>query len=141
MKYLDHKDLVSVGAVDDIGGLARIMSCRMSYLPMKYLGLLLGASFKAKSIWDGISDKMLCRLAGWKRPYLSKGGRLTLIKSSLSNLPTFYLSIFPILVGVANRLEKLQRDFLWGRVGEELKFHLVHRSKICTLISLGRLGV
>jgi hypothetical protein len=35
------------------------------------------------------------------------------IKSTLSNLPTYFLSLFPIPVGVANRLEKFQRDFLW----------------------------
>jgi hypothetical protein len=59
------------------------------------------------------------RLAGWKRLYLSKGCILTLIKSTLSNLPTYYLSLFPIPVGVANRLDKLQRDFLWGGIGDE----------------------
>jgi hypothetical protein len=56
---------------------------------------------------------------------MSKGGRLTLIKSTLSNLPTYFLPLFPILVSVANRLEKLQRDFLWGGLNEEPKFHLV----------------
>lgn len=39
---------------------------------------------------------------------------MTLIKSNLSNPSTCYLSLFPIPMGVANRLEKLQRDFLWG---------------------------
>ena len=48
---------------------------------------------------------MECRLAGWKKLYLSKGGRL--IKSTLSNLPTYYLSSLSILVGGSNRLEKL----------------------------------
>jgi hypothetical protein len=59
---------------------------------------------------------------------------LTLIKSTLSYLLTYYLSIFLILVGVANRLEKLQRDFIWGDIGDEFKFHLVKWLKICTLI-------
>jgi hypothetical protein len=51
---------------------------------MKYLGLPLGASYKNTSIWNGIVEKMEDRLAGWKRLYLSKGGMLTLIKSTFS---------------------------------------------------------
>ena len=34
------------------------------------------------------------RLAGWKRMYLFKGGCLMLMKSTLSNVPTYYLSLF-----------------------------------------------
>jgi len=73
--------------------------------------------------------------------YLSEGERLTLIKSTLSNLPTYYLSLFPILMGVANHLEKFQMDFLWGGIGDEFKFHLVNWSKICTPKVLGGLEV
>jgi hypothetical protein len=94
---------------------------------MKYLDLPLGASYKATSIWNRIVEKMERRLADWKKLYLSKGGRLALIKSTLSNLPTYYLSIFTIPVGVANQIEMLQSDFLWG--GNEFKFHLVNWSR------------
>jgi hypothetical protein len=73
--------------------------------------------------------------------YLSKGGRLTLIKSTLSNLPTYLLSMFPIPLKVANRLEKIQRDFLWGGIGDEAKFHLVKWNRICTPLHSGGLGV
>jgi len=78
---------------------------------MSYLGLLLGASYKAISIWNGTIEKMEHQLAICKKIYLSNGGRLTLIKSTLSNVPN-YLSLFPIPMGVVNRLEKVQRDFL-----------------------------
>jgi hypothetical protein len=49
-------------------------------------------------------EKMERHLAGWKRLYLSKGGRITLIKSTLSNLPTYFLPLFPIPIGVSNRI-------------------------------------
>jgi hypothetical protein len=66
-------------------------------------------------------------LAGWKRLYLSKGSRLTLIKKKKKNSPsnfcTYSLSLFPMHVGMAKRLEKLG-DFLWGGIGDKFKPHL-----------------
>jgi hypothetical protein len=53
--------------------------------------------------------------------YLSKGGEVTLIKITLSNLPTYFLSLSPLLASVANLIEKLSRDFSWGGLGEEFK--------------------
>jgi hypothetical protein len=117
--------------------LADILGCKTSALPMKYLGLPLGSKFKAKDVWNGVLEKMKHRLAGWKRLYLSKRGRLTLIKSTLSNLPTYYLSLFPILATVAQRIEKLQRDFLWGGMGDDLKIHLVNCDSVCAPIQCG----
>ena len=43
-----------------------------------------------------------------------KGGRITLIRSTLSNLPIYFMSIFQLHRAVRMRLEKIQRDFLWG---------------------------
>jgi hypothetical protein len=114
--------LVPVGDVDNMDELANIIGSGVSSLPLKYLGLPLGAPFKAKSIWDGKIEK---RLASWKRMFLSKGSRVTLIKSTLSNLPTYFLSLFSIPSNVASRIEKLHRDFLWGGLGEVFKYHLV----------------
>jgi hypothetical protein len=65
--------------------------------------------------------------------YLSKDERITLIKSTLSNLPT-YMSLFPLPIGIANHIEKLQWDFLWGGFSEEFKFHLFSWSMVCSTI-------
>jgi hypothetical protein len=88
-----------------------ILGCSTTKLPMKYFRLPLGENFKSKDIWNPIVEKLERRLAGWKRIYLSKGGHLTLIKSTLSNLPTYFLSLFPIPATMAKRILKIHRNF------------------------------
>jgi hypothetical protein len=138
---LGKSELVQVGEVPHLEELADILGCKTATLPMTYLGLLLGAHFKVQSIWDPVVEKLERHLAGWKRLYLSKGGRLTLIKSTLSNLPTYYLSLFPIPTSVAKRIEKIQRNFLWGDFEEVSNFHLVNWDHICTPYSNGGLNI
>jgi hypothetical protein len=116
-------EFVLVGNVDNVDVLAGILGCEIASLLLKYLGLLLGASYKAKPIWDGVIEKIKRQLASWKMVYLSKGGKLILIKSTLSNLPMYFMYFFLFLLGVATRIQKLQWDFLWGGLGEELKYH------------------
>ena len=83
-------EIVPVGEVNNLVALARILQCRVGSLPTKYLGTPLGTSFKAASIWNPILEKMEKKLSGWKRLYLFKGGRLTLLRSTLSSLPTYF---------------------------------------------------
>jgi hypothetical protein len=81
-----------------------------------------------------LEDLISRRLAHWKRLYLSKGARVTLIKTTLSNLPTYMLSLFPIPAYVAKRIEKIQWDFLWGGKNDEVKFHLLSGRKCALLL-------
>lgn len=77
--------------IEHVERLAGILGCGVSSLPMKYLGLPLGVSYKAKHIWNGVIEKIEYWLASWKMIYLSKGGRVALINGTLSNLPKYQL--------------------------------------------------
>ena len=83
------------------------------------------------------------RLAGWMKIYLSKGGRLTLIKSTISSLPTYFLSLFPLPVSIANKLKKIFGGGGGGGLvhNGEHKFHLVNWSTLCKPIQQGGLGI
>ena len=65
-------EIVFVGDVGDLNGLARILCCKVGTLPMRYLGMPLGAHYKDSSIWNPIIKKMEKWLASWKRLYLLK---------------------------------------------------------------------
>ena len=107
---------------------------------MTYLGLPLGTKFKDRVIWNSILEGMEQRLMSWKQLYLSKGGKITLIKSTLSSLPTYFLSLFPIPVDIAIHIER-RTNFLWGRLDESPKFLLVKWAQVCSPLQFGGLGI
>lgn len=67
-----------------------------------------------------MSKKLVC----WKKSYISLGGRTTLIKAALANVPVCYMSLFKMPSKVVLTIEKYQWDFLWEG-GRQTKDHLV----------------
>ena len=90
---LEKSELIPVGRVENIDDLAMEFGFRVGSLPSTYLGLPLGAPFKSVTIWDGVEKRFRRRLAMWKRQYISKGRRTTLLRSTLSNLPIYFISL------------------------------------------------
>lgn len=95
-------EMVPMGFVSNIISLKKYFGMRGISFTFQMAWSHLGASYKAKTIWKWVIEKIERILARWKRIYLSKGGRVTLIKSTLSSLPTYWLSLFPIPTGVVN---------------------------------------
>ena len=122
---LEKSLLLPMGRVDGVERLALELGCNIGSIPTDYLGLPLGTKHRANYVWDGVEERLRKRLALWKIQYISKGGRLTLIKSILSKMPTYLMSLFGLPRRVKLKLETIQRDFLWGGGNLERKLHLV----------------
>lgn len=120
--------------------MALIVGCKSGKLPMKYLGLPLGANPRRISTWQPVIENVGKKLKPRKRRHISMGGRLSLVKSTLSNLPIYYMSLFKVPVAVANKIERMHRQFLWGDTEEKKQIHLVNWEKITRSKKFGGLG-
>ena len=105
-----------MGNVINLNALATELGCRTGHLPSICLGLPLGASHKYVVAWDSVEERVHKRLTLWKRNYISKGGRVTLIKSTLASLPLYQMSMVRLPFAMAKGLEKLQK-ISFGVVG------------------------
>ena len=76
--------------------MATKLGCKVGSLPSSYLGLSLGAPFKSMAAQDGVEEKFRKRLAMWKRQYISKGRRITLIRSTLASLPIYFMYVLSL---------------------------------------------
>ena len=138
---LEKNKLMPVRRVENIRELAHKFGCKVGALPSTYLGLPLGVPSNSIAVWDGVDERFWKKLTLWKRQYISKGGKLTLICSTLSSFAIYFMSLFCMPRSVGLRLEQIQRDFLkeWGAL--ERKLHLVSWFIVCLDKSKGGLGV
>ncbi|XP_026428327.1 uncharacterized protein LOC113324223 [Papaver somniferum] len=137
---LEKSSMISVGVDEVIGDLALELGCKVEKLPFKYLGLPIGATARCTSVWDEVIKRMEVKLATWKKRFLSKAGRLVLIRSCLLSLPVYFLSLIPMPVSVEKKLNKLMRNFLWDSTEERIRMCWVSWLKICKPKHLGGLG-
>lgn len=91
-----------------------ILMCKQDSIPFTYLGLPIRGWSQTLAAWQPILEKIRRKLASWKGMWLSLGGRITLIKSSLAKLPLYFMSMFLILKGIIEKIIKIQRNFLWS---------------------------
>lgn len=101
--------LVGVGFPEEfIKILADRLHCKTGRLPCQYLDLPIEANPKILSMWDPVVEKFEKKLSTWKRQYLSFGGRITLIKSSLSSLSIYYMSLYKMPTAVMKKLDGIR---------------------------------
>ena len=122
---LEKSLILPIGNVENLDELAFELGCRIGAIPSTYLGLPLGMRHNHIQVWDGVKERFRKKLSLWKMQYISKGERLTLIKT-LSNMPIYTMSLFRMPKRVKSRSKKIRRDFLWGGSNLDRKIHLVN---------------
>ena len=68
-------------------------------------------------------------------------GKVTLIKSGLKSLPIYFMALFKISNGVAEKIESIQRRFLWNGLDDKRKIHWIDWRTVCLSKCKGGLGI
>lgn len=88
--------------------------CPIKSFPCKYLGLPLHFhQVRRVEYVQPLIDKVAQKLPTWKRRLLDKAGRLKLMNSVLTSVPTYYLTVFEVKKWAIKQIDKLCRNFLW----------------------------
>ncbi|KAL4187953.1 hypothetical protein AMTRI_Chr09g21440 [Amborella trichopoda] len=86
-------------------------------------------------------DFLILRDSAWKTRYMSLGGRITLLKATLSNLVVYYFSLIKTTMLVISKLKKLISNLFRSVIPEKRKFNLVKWSEVCLPKQDGGLGL
>nr|GEX67515.1 putative reverse transcriptase domain-containing protein [Tanacetum cinerariifolium] len=121
--------------------MAKNVGCCVASFPLQYLGVSVGCNMSRCANWIPIIWKFSSKLAQWKARLLSVGGRLSLIKSVLGNLPTYYMSLYMMPMAIQKKLEMMHNKFFIGGEDGEKKITWVKWEKCLASKKLGGLGI
>lgn len=81
---------------------------------LTYLGFHLKPNDYRKQDWSWLLEKLDKRLRVWCHKWLSRAGRLTLVKSVLEAVPVYWMSLSWIPKGILEAARRIFFRFLWS---------------------------
>nr|GEY69866.1 RNA-directed DNA polymerase, eukaryota [Tanacetum cinerariifolium] len=108
-----HKSkLMRIGVSSNVvADAASLIGCSILSAPFNYLDVKVGSNMSRITSWDNVISKVFSRLSKWKLKLLSIGSRLFLLKSVLTSISLYHISILKVPIGVLNHLESIRRNF------------------------------
>ncbi|MFS7918598.1 putative RNA-directed DNA polymerase [Helianthus anomalus] len=125
----------------EVNTFADLLKCEAGSFPFIYLGIPIGVNMKRAKYWKPVLDRFSSKLSMWKARHLSFAGRMTLAKAVLGSLPSYFLSLFSAPNCIINKLEKIRRDFVWGKPSSGHKMRWIQWEVIMKAKKRGGMGL
>jgi hypothetical protein len=127
---------------EQIGHVQELFPCQLIHFPCKYLGVPLSVHRLNIADFQPLVDSVADRLPSWKAGLMTKAGRTTLPKVTLSAIPTHISIAVKVHPGALKDIDRLRRTFVWAGSDKVAGGRcLVAWSKITRPSELGGLGV
>ena len=108
---------------------------------VKYLGFPIRHHGSSSQDFNFVLKRVKQKLVGWKANLLSFASTKTLVQASSSTIPTYIMQCNTLLGKLLEKIDRVNRNFLW-RSSESMKMmHWVGWQKVTRLKSEGGLGL
>jgi hypothetical protein len=125
-------EIFLIGGDNDIANsYTDMFGCQIGTLPMKYLGVPVSFRGLKKSDLNFIDIKFTKKLDAWVGGSSSSGGRLTLVDSCLSNLPSYIMAMFLLNKTFIEKLDVHRRRFFWHGKKQKKGYYMVKWTRVC----------
>jgi len=130
-------------SLEDLHFLTRLFPFGVDTLDkgLKYLGFRIKPNKYLKEDWQWLIGKIEKRIMVWSHRWLSRAGRLTLIKSVLEAIPVYWMSLAWIPKGILEKIRRTCFTYLWKGNYEGRKLPWVSWRRIAIPKSLGGWGL
>ena len=96
----------------------------------KYLGLPEHFGRSKRDLFSSIVDRIKQKAKGWSNRFLSTAGKMTMLKSVLSAVPSHAMSCFQLPVSLCKRIQSALTRFWWDNCDESSKMAWIAWSKL-----------
>ena len=107
----------------------------------KYLELPEHFGRRKKDLFASIVDKIKQKASGWSNRFLSSAGKLVMLKSVLSPMPSHAMTCFKLPMSITKRIQSAVTRFLWDDRSGKKKMAWVSWNKLAQPKGKGGLGL
>ena len=107
----------------------------------KYLGLPEFFGRRKRDLFSSVVDRIKQKSRGWKNKFLSAAGKLVMLQSVLSAIPSYPMSSFLMPVSLCKRLQSAVTRYWWDQNENERKMAWVAWDSIAKPKAIGGLGM